>query len=335
METNHFATTVLFSNVCFTFPTDYIAHEVRNPIVAAMSACSFVQSAIHDHHLSQDQLVVLQEDVDIIENSLHFVNDVLRGRLDLTKRTTSKADNDAQESDNDSLQSTDDHSHYLVPTESNLQLFSSFGSFENVSDCPDRTESIFSTEQSSTETLPFSASSSSRSLPKELSVLFVDDDLILRKLFVRSLQRAVPQWTVHQATCGEEALRRIVDDKEHYDVIFLDQYMSTSSSSSSNSEDGDHHHVYDNNNNNNNNNKQQQCLLGSETAALLRSKGVTSRLCGLSANTVQEEFFQAGADAFMSKPFPTQTQTLYQELTRILYGDKDEDDKDDESPPRT
>lgn len=27
---------------------DYIAHEVRNPIAAAMSACSFVKAAVND-----------------------------------------------------------------------------------------------------------------------------------------------------------------------------------------------------------------------------------------------------------------------------------------------
>jgi signal transduction histidine kinase len=42
-----------------------------------------------------------------------------------------------------------------------------------------------------------------KSLPHKLNVLFVDDDMILRKLFVRSLQKALPEWRVEQCANGE------------------------------------------------------------------------------------------------------------------------------------
>jgi hypothetical protein len=48
-------------------------------------------------------------------------------------------------------------------------------------------------------------------------------------------------------------------------------------------------------------------LLGTETVQALRSHGCKSRICGLSANDVEENFINAGADAFMFKvrPYPT------------------------------
>ena len=59
-------------------------------------------------------------------------------------------------------------------------------------------------------------------------------------------------------------------------------------------------------------------LLGTETARALRSNGVTSLLVGLSANNVEDAFLEAGADAFMSKPFPCDNEALKSELCRIL-----------------
>lgn len=43
-------------------------------------------------------------------------------------------------------------------------------------------------------------------------------------------------------------------------------------------------------------------LLGTETIRELRSKGVTSIMCGLSANDLEKPFLDAGADSFMMKP---------------------------------
>lgn len=60
-------------------------------------------------------------------------------------------------------------------------------------------------------------------LPKSLSVLFVDDDLVLRKLFSRSIKKILPDWTVREVSNGETAIR--LCETETFDLIFMDQYM--------------------------------------------------------------------------------------------------------------
>lgn len=73
------------------------------------------------------------------------------------------------------------------------------------------------------EKSPLDAKSSLPDLPDKLNVLFVDDDLILRKLFARSLKRVVPNWVVEEATNGETAVRLVEGipaDGEGYDIIF-------------------------------------------------------------------------------------------------------------------
>lgn len=72
-------------------------------------------------------------------------------------------------------------------------------------------------------------------LPETLSVLFVDDDAMLRKLFMRSLRKVHPNWTIEGASSGESALEKVIGgtngeprDVEsqlgevhgHYDLIF-------------------------------------------------------------------------------------------------------------------
>jgi signal transduction histidine kinase len=59
---------------------DYIAHEVRNPLSAAMSATSFVVSAMSEPDPLKDPetLESVREDAAIVEQSLQFVNDLLR-----------------------------------------------------------------------------------------------------------------------------------------------------------------------------------------------------------------------------------------------------------------
>jgi DNA-binding response OmpR family regulator len=66
----------------------------------------------------------------------------------------------------------------------------------------------------------------------------------------------------------------------------------------------------------------QKQLLGTETTRALRSKGVTAKICGLSANDVEELFIEAGADSFMIKPFPCQKEALKQELVRVVSSSK-------------
>jgi signal transduction histidine kinase/CheY-like chemotaxis protein len=128
-------------------------------------------------------------------------------------------------------------------------------------------------------------------LPEKLSVLFVDDDLMLRKLFARAVRKAMPEWDVQEAANGESALRLV--DKQSYDLIFLDQYMASV----------------------------EKQLLGTETARALRAKGVKSKICGLSANDLDKSFLESGADAFIMKPLPCRKDALSRELLRILYGE--------------
>jgi CheY-like chemotaxis protein len=127
-----------------------------------------------------------------------------------------------------------------------------------------------------------------RELPSKLSVLFVDDDCVLRKLFTRSLQRIAPDWNLTEASNGETALRLV--GSQEFDLIFMDQYMASV----------------------------EKQLLGSQVTHALRAKGVTSIICGLSANDCRDIFVKAGADDFVVKPFPCEKGALTRMLLRIL-----------------
>jgi hypothetical protein len=61
-------------------------------------------------------------------------------------------------------------------------------------------------------------------LPETLSVLFVDNDFILRKLYSRLLKTVAPGWTIREAANDETALK--LTDTEHFDLIFMDMYMA-------------------------------------------------------------------------------------------------------------
>jgi signal transduction histidine kinase/CheY-like chemotaxis protein len=168
-----------------------------------------------------------------------------------------------------------DHDNGQVPTPDGIQSESTKSTIDNTPnintiedpDCP-KTGSI-------TE------------LPENLNVLFADDDMILRKLFSRSLKKVAPTWSIQEAANGETAIQLV--DSQEFDIIFLDQYMTAI-------------------------NKQ---LLGSETARALRAKGIGATICGLSANDMEETFVKAGADCFMFKPFPCEANALKDELIRI------------------
>ena len=64
---------------------DFLGHEVRNPVAAAMAACSFVKAAVNENHplSTQEARSITRQDVVIIENALKFVNDLLRNMLDM------------------------------------------------------------------------------------------------------------------------------------------------------------------------------------------------------------------------------------------------------------
>ena len=139
----------------------------------------------------------------------------------------------------------------------------------------------------STESLD---SSTLLELPESMNVLFVDDDMIIRKLFCRTIKRVMPAWQVSEASNGEMALQ--LASNTHFDLIFMDQYMASV----------------------------EKQLLGTETCRELRARGFKARLCGLSANDLETQFLNAGADAFMIKPFPAQREVLELELKRIIFG---------------
>lgn len=148
------------------------------------------------------------------------------------------------------------------------------------------------------------------SLPEQLSVLFVDgtystrilvetvsratnnglfsDDLVLRKLFVRSLKRIRPKWKISEASNGETCIRLCCE--EQFSLIFVDQYMSSA----------------------------HKQLLGTETVRELRSRGVKSMIWGLSANDMESAFLAEGANGFMVKPLPCERTALTKVLLRVL-----------------
>jgi signal transduction histidine kinase len=153
-------------------------------------------------------------------------------------------------------------------------------------------DSTCSTTESSGHDVECAVSScmmTSDSLPTSLSVLFVDDDIILRKMFARTVKRAAPTWLVTEASNGETALKLV--DEHSFDIIFVDQYMASV----------------------------EKQLLGTETVRALRRKGVCCVVCGLSANDLRDQFLDSGADAFMLKPFPCEVKRLQEELHTIVH----------------
>jgi CheY-like chemotaxis protein len=115
-------------------------------------------------------------------------------------------------------------------------------------------------------------------------------------MFKRAVLRVAPLWSIEEASNGETALQMV--DNKTFDLIFLDQYMASV----------------------------EKQLLGTETARALRAKGVDSFITGLSANDMESPFLQAGANAFMFKPFPCKTDELRQTLQRLLEMKKQSND---------
>lgn len=61
-------------------------------------------------------------------------------------------------------------------------------------------------------------------------------------------------------------------------------------------------------------------LLGTETVSALRASGVDCTICGLSANDMEHEFLEAGADHFVLKPLPRVKSELEAELVHLTSG---------------
>jgi len=71
----------IFTNEC----TDDNSHEVRNPLSAAISACTFVSTAVNEEEPLADEETkqFVREDVEVVNASLQFINDFLRSMLDI------------------------------------------------------------------------------------------------------------------------------------------------------------------------------------------------------------------------------------------------------------
>ena len=391
---------------------DWCAHEVRNPLSAAISATSFVATVVETDNPSQVQLGQARADVKIIQTTLSFMDDLLRNMLDISRLSSRQVKITPKDLDlrDDILQPSVTMLHarnpdveilldcprdliissdtirlkqivlnlatnsitfvqkgYVrlraevtatkgepesvlifvedsgpgIPKDRREQLFSKYqesldllsqgtgmGLFIVKELCrllaadislDDQFESgiegfpgtrfaldlKISPKFKSLEKVPENATSSisfralgdssnkdgsSPTLPEHLSILFVDDDAMLRKLFRRSVTKHFPTWDIKEAACGETAIA--MAEVEHFDVMYVDQYMPSL-------------------------NKQ---LLGSEAVQMMRSKGVKSRICGLSANDMEHAFLESGANAFRLKPFPCSKGELTKEISRVLYG---------------
>jgi signal transduction histidine kinase/CheY-like chemotaxis protein len=388
---------------------EFLAHEVRNPLSAAMSALSFVTSAVNETaHISNEEFrKSVQEDAQIADSSLHFIDEFLRSMLDMYRATANKLEVKTAPTDllkdvlepvcnilyqrdgrvdisvdcPDNLIVTTDclrlkqimlnlgrnstkfvHSGFIrfraavvdglvelyvedsgpgILVEKRGALFEKFQNSQRVlsqetgiglslceslthllngdiwldetydsgvKDSPGARFSIrLKTPPLSSEDVPLSSDEGGMGsdgefiqnindttktklveLPENLSVLFVDDDLVLRKLFSRSISNVAPTWKIDEAVNGESALRLV--DLEPYDLIFMDQHMAST--------------------------KKQ--LLGTETVFALREKGYKNKICGLSANDVEHSFISAGADCFILKPIPCDRKTLEGVLAGIL-----------------
>jgi signal transduction histidine kinase/CheY-like chemotaxis protein len=391
---------------------EFLSHEIRNPLSAAISACSFVSAAVNEPVTGDRYPDHVKEDVAIIDSSLHFVNDFLRSMLDIHRADVKQLKlalaptdivPDILEPVSTMLYRRNAKYEVIVEGPENLlvmtdclrlkqvvlNLVRNASKFvergfiwlraDIVDGCvrlyvedtgpgipPEKCQALSTKFQASLDSLGqgtgiglslswnlmkamngdlwldesydsgvpgcpgarfviqlnaeplqldsvvahsgslavegdvesmgsteypadyLAAESLGEELPRDLSVLFVDDDVVLRKLFVRAVCRAQPTWKVQEAASGEAAIR--LCECEEFDLIFIDQYMSAA-------------------------NKQ---LLGTETTNALRNKGVKSRICGLSANNLKGSFLAAGADFFILKPMPCRKDELNRQL-RLMW----------------
>jgi len=58
--------------------------------------------------------------------------------------------------------------------------------------------------------------------------------------------------------------------------------------------------------------------MGTEVVKAMREKGVTAKICGLSANSLRDDFYKAGADSFLVKPFPSNNKILTGHLLELF-----------------
>uniref|UniRef100_A0A7S3PDN7 histidine kinase n=1 Tax=Amphora coffeiformis TaxID=265554 RepID=A0A7S3PDN7_9STRA len=141
---------------------------------------------------------------------------------------------------------------------------------------------------------PYTKRSAIRSVEKKkdaqpivesLNILIVDDIAMNRKMVKRRFTKIAPHCHISEACTGEEALEICKREDTSFDVIILDMYMD----------------------------KQGGVMLGTDTAKALRGRdGCDALLIGCSGNDVAQEFYDAGAKFFWSKPMPTDMEIIEQ-----------------------
>lgn len=128
-------------------------------------------------------------------------------------------------------------------------------------------------------------------LPKGLRVIIADDMPMNRKMLSRVLLNSIgaEQWTVHEASSGEEVLRTCFEEGAKPDIVFMDENF------------GD------------------DMLRGSDTIQHLRDGGMASLVISLTTeDAAVERCLQSGADAFWRKPFPAfRDGTFQRELSAL------------------
>jgi CheY-like chemotaxis protein len=107
----------------------------------------------------------------------------------------------------------------------------------------------------------------------------------------KTFKRLAESWKFEEATNGEAVL--LLCEVTSFDVIFVDQYMMSLNGI--------------------------KPLPGTETVREMLARGVMAQICSLSANNVEQEFLENGADLFMRKPFPGEKEALRIALWHILY----------------
>jgi signal transduction histidine kinase len=355
---------------------DFIAHEVRNPLSAAMTASVFVSSAIGDEKTSLADLETrksIQDDMGVIDASLKFINDLLRNMLDMNRASSNQLRIE--------LAHADLLRDVLEPVAS--MMCHRYEGFDILLDCPedlvvvtDRmrlTQILLNLGRNATKfvekgfirlrvrevdkLVQISVEDSGPGIPLEKQdrlfekfqesldlmnqgtgvglcvcrnlVDLLKGDIWLDKTYDSGMEGcpgtrfvvelktpAVALDTMTEASydesinCENRAGLEVANSGEESDTapllelpdklsvlfvdddLMLDQYMASV----------------------------EKQLLGTETARALRAKGVKSKICGLSANDIEESFLESGADAFIMKPLPCRKEALSRELLRILYG---------------
>ena len=69
---------------------EFLSHEIRNPLSAAISACTFVSAAVNEAEpLNEaETMISVREDIEVVNSSLHFINDFLRSMLDIYRASS-------------------------------------------------------------------------------------------------------------------------------------------------------------------------------------------------------------------------------------------------------